>query len=72
MPNCHLDIFIPHLNWNNGLFHHYGSGDTTYILTCHLARSSTHLLMGDKHLSDTQKRLVVTFYFPFVFRTDDG
>ena len=39
---------------------------------CHLGKDPTHLFVGDKHLPDTQKRLLVAFCFPFLFWADDG
>ena len=38
----------------------------------HLGKGPTYLFVGDKHLSATQKRLLVAFYFPFLFWADDG
>ena len=39
---------------------------------CHLGKDPTHLFVGDKHLPDAQKRLLVAFCFPFLFWADDG
>ena len=42
------------------------------ILMCHLGKDPLYSLVGDEHLSDPQRRLLVAFYFPFVLWADDG
>lgn len=40
---------------------------------CHAGRQPAYVFMEDKHLSERcTGRLLVAFYFPFVFWVDDG
>lgn len=62
---------LHYTDWNCGSFHHPVHG-LLHVGPVSAWEGCCPLARGDKHLSDTQKTLLVAFYFSHVFWADDG